>query len=911
MEAAGESARALQLMSQGEVDILGVVRFALERRQFDDARISAVPFPDGAPRTARWFEAISFMETEPDRLRELVVTLLGAAHSYGLELVLWLHGEPHGISFRYGVLVPEESGGTSSLGPDFQRMLEGAFPGIRLSNMPTGSPTDRLQEDLVGLQTKAAAGLLVGIPCEREETPVETRLDDVLNGLAGRAFDLVIQATPAERHEIDLAVSNLSVVADLSHRLTRQQLAISDSAAFTSSVTEGVNMSWSSSETLNWSTSASTGTSRQVAGHHSAGMGAAAGAVLGGIIGAVVGAPSGPGAPATAVAGAKVGALVGGHAGRQLGRALKPPVQETKTTGTSHGRSESTQQGGGNSSSRTDGHSRQWGQSVSIERLNRQAGLIEEIAEAHLKRARQMKSFGGWYVSVCVATSSEGDLRLASSLLAGALRGDLSYLETPRLIIAEKPAVHPLLQQTAKFRGTRFGAVPHPLLPRGEQPSTLLSSGELAQWFRPPSSPVVGVDVRPAVTFAATAPRYENEKILRLGHLVASGRHLQRSPVFLPTKELARHCFVAGTTGAGKTTTLVQILSQLANQGIPFLVVEPAKTEYRALFEELVANNKRPLRLTLRGEKGPYEQPLRLNPWKAPAGTLLGRHVEGMKVLLRSCFAMQESLPQILERAIFDLYSKLGWSDLSEVVPIKTDRRFPTFADFVAKAPGGTVTFLQEVVRGLHYRAEVTGNLTAAVTVRMESFLRGIKGHLFSEEDDPFDDILNRPTFIELADLNEPDIKRFLLGAIVLRLASELQARHARTPATTLRHVTVLEEAHHFLRTAVGHGPGAELARESNLLLADAFAEMRGYGEGIIVADQAPAELAPAVLRNTNIKIAHRLMYQDDCDAMGDAMGLNDAQKLQLRMLGAGECVIQAPSIPRPIQCRVQKWEET
>jgi DNA helicase HerA-like ATPase len=367
---------------------------------------------------------------------------------------------------------------------------------------------------------------------------------------------------------------------------------------------------------------------------------------------------------------------------------------------------------------------------------------------------------------------------------------------------------------------------------------------------------------------------------------------------------------VAGTTGSGKTTTVTQILSQIAEKGIPFLVLEPAKTEYRFFFKHLQGRGMNPLRLTMRDGAEPWERRLRFNPWKVPHGIPLGRYIEGIKILVRSCFAMQESLPQILERAIFEVYAEQGWSDLSEIVSPTDTRRFPTFSDFLAKKPGGTKSLIGTVVEKLGYGADPQKNLTAALTVRLESFTRGLKQSLFCGGEDAFGEMFTRAIFVELTDLNEPDIKRFVLGALVMRLASELQVRAQGDASGGLRHVTVLEEAHHFLREAVGHGPGAELARESNLLLADALAEMRGYGEGIVVADQAPAELSPAVLRNTNIKIAHRLLYRQDCDAMGDAMGLDEAQKKQLRSLDSGECLVQSASIPRPVQCQIHTLDE-
>jgi hypothetical protein len=901
--------RPPSLISDDQVDIVAVLRHALERKGFHGASLERVSLPEEPPRTACLFEATTFMECEPDRLSDLVLTLLGSAHAAGMEVVLWLHGERDGIRFRYAVLANEGSQVSSTIGPDFQRMLEAVFPGVSLASMPTG-PGERATVDMLALRRRRAAGLLTGIPSERQNRPIETRLDEVLNGLAGRLFDVLVHAIPCPEHETDVAEDNLAHLAGLAHEITREQLSLSESESLSRSVAEGVSASWSRSDTKSWSASESMAHSRQSQGHPAHGVGVAAGAVIGGLIGAAVGAPTGPGAAATAAAGAKVGAVLGDAIGGPLTSAIQPPVQQTGTTGQTRGDSASEQAGGGTSSTVNESIAAQLGRSVGVERLNRQAGLIEELAELHLARVRRMRSFGAWRVWVQLATDSDGDLELLANLLTGALRGDQSHLEPLRLLRAGSSAVGALLTRATSFRPEHFQLPPHPIFPRGEQPVSLLSSDELAHWFRPPSSPIVGVDVRPAVSFGTSLPRSRaSAGHIRLGPLIVGGRTVGGAPLHFASDTLLRHCFVAGTTGSGKTTTLRSLLLQLAEQGIPFLVVEPAKTEYREIFDELERRRLRPLRLTLRGGSSDNDRPLRFNPWSVPSGAILGRHVEAMKVLLRSCFAMQESLPQLLERVIHRAYSDCGWDDFGHVVTPGDTRVFPTFTDFVATKKVGGHSLIREVVSEFHYDANVFRNLSGALTVRIESFLRGLKGQLFGSEQGEFSGMLSRPTFIELADINEPDIKRFLLSALVVRLATELEVRHHVQPSTGLRHVTVLEEAHHFLREAVGHGPSAELMRESNTLLANAFAEVRAYGEAIIVADQAPAELSTAVLRNTNLKIAHRLLYQQDCVAMGDAMGLDEAQQRQLRFLRPGECVVHGPDFGRAVQCRVDQAE--
>ncbi|HZZ85366.1 MAG TPA: hypothetical protein VFE30_12565 [Anaeromyxobacteraceae bacterium] len=121
--------------------------------------------------------------------------------------------------------------------------------------------------------------------------------------------------------------------------------------------------------------------------------------------------------------------------------------------------------------------------------------------------------------------------------------------------------------------------------------------------------------------------------------------------------------------------------------------------------------------------------------------------------------------------------------------------------------------------------------------------------------------------------------------------------------------MVVLEEAHHFLRRANGEGPGSDLVRQSNILLADAFAEFRAYGQGILVADQAPGDLDQAVLRNTNVKIVHRLFQEADVVAMAEAVGLSEDRRAELRRLASGECVVFTPSLQHPVVCRVSAKE--
>ena len=61
-------------------------------------------------------------------------------------------------------------------------------------------------------------------------------------------------------------------------------------------------------------------------------------------------------------------------------------------------------------------------------------------------------------------------------------------------------------------------------------------------------------------------------------------------------------------------------------------------------------------------------------------------------------------------------------------------------------------------------------------------------------------------------------------------------------------------------------------------MLTNSIAEMRAFGEGFIIADQAPGLLDMAVIRNTNTKIILILPDQIDRELVGKSANLNDEQ---------------------------------
>jgi hypothetical protein len=196
---------------------------------------------------------------------------------------------------------------------------------------------------------------------------------------------------------------------------------------------------------------------------------------------------------------------------------------------------------------------------------------------------------------------------------------------------------------------------------------------------------------------------------------------------------------------------------------------------------------------------------------------------------------------------------------------------------------------IQRLVKELGYDAEITGNIRAGLLTRLMSLTTGSKGTMLDcRASIPMDYLLSGPTVLELAAMGSDEDKAFVLGAILLRLIEFRQA--AGLSGNSLRHVTLIEEAHRLLTAAPQNLPSEEANPRGKAVetFCNLLAEVRAFGEGIVVVDQVPTRLAPDILKNTNLKIAHRLVADDERKKVGGCMNLSEAQERCLSTLRCG-----------------------
>ncbi len=434
------------------------------------------------------------------------------------------------------------------------------------------------------------------------------------------------------------------------------------------------------------------------------------------------------------------------------------------------------------------------------------------------------------------------------------------------------------------------------------------SSELVAALARPPEREVPGVRLVLRPDFDVTPePAAPDSPAGR--EAIAVGEVLDRSrrpagALVLPLASLNRHVFVCGATGSGKSQTVRALLEAATQAGIGWLVVEPAKAEYRLMAARLAPG---PEVVRIRpGESDAIAAGL--NPLE-PAPDAAGRrfplqtHADLVKALFIASFRSEEPFPQVLSAALTRVYEDTGWDmALGETIAADPNPSYPSLTDLQRAAI--------RIVREIGYSQRITDDVLGFIKVRLSSLRLGTTGRFLEGGHQlDFDRLLRTNAVLEIEDVGDDSDKAFLMGTVLIRLAEHLRMEHKAKPAgeVRLRHLTVIEEAHRLLRRpeAAGSGSAGGAAAHAVEMFAGLLAEIRAYGEGLIIAEQIPERLVQDVIKNTAVKITHRLPAADDRDAVGATMNMTGAQNRFLVTLPPGQAAVFADGMDYPVLARM------
>ena len=428
-------------------------------------------------------------------------------------------------------------------------------------------------------------------------------------------------------------------------------------------------------------------------------------------------------------------------------------------------------------------------------------------------------------------------------------------------------------------------------------PTVPLSGQELAYSLNFPQKSIPGLPIIECTEFGRNIVSYdlndETEQKIRLGNIFHMNRE-ERVSVDLSLNSLTSHSFITGSTGSGKSNTIYQLLSEARENNVKFLVVEPAKGEYKHVFgqEKDVA---------VYGTNPKLTPLLRLNPFSFSKEIHILEHLDRLIEIFNVCWPMYAAMPAVLKKAVEKSYIDCGWDLIQSRNSYGTI--YPTFGDVAEN--------IKEIIDSSEYDSENKGAYKGSLLTRIESLTNGINGMIFSQDELSEQQLFDSNVIIDLSRVGSSESKSLIMGILVLKL-QEYRMSQAEMNSP-LRHLTVLEEAHNLLkRTSTEQSSeSSNLLGKSVEMLANAIAEMRTYGEGFIIADQAPGLLDLSVIRNTNTKIIMRLPDFSDRELVGRSANLNDDQILELAKLPKGVAAVYQNEWIQPVLCKVEKYDNS
>lgn len=792
-----------------------------------------------------------------------VLASLNKAHS---RLIYLVSGTPEGVEFYLGVATEKRNDDElHELAKMLHHAFCGNFLGANLEPLREGDP--RL--DRVCSETKYQ-GIATGVPSFNEESgQIEEDfqgIERLVNSMLGETWQLVIVAEPSSEKEnrntldrlYDLATKISLYQKDQVQRSENISIGHSEADQTSHSTTTGDNRSQTLGKNEGASNTLGSGTSESSGESHSS-------------------------------------------SGRSTNQSQTKNwgTNESVTTGTSRSDTQ------GSSKSTTASVNRTEGIAYTRERSNKIAEeLHKHIGEQLIPRFQQGLSKGMFRTALYLRANHKATYdRLKSSVLS-IFQGNQPTL-TPLRVQEVSPTLSPLrlnalrIPPDAGLINELAQSIPHDPARRTVWQATWLTARELTLIAGLPAKELPGLKVRKSVEFALNTPAdgLGNDAVIQLGNIVQHGRPLEYKQVRLIKDDLNKHVFISGVTGAGKTTTCMKLL---VDSGLPFLVIEPAKTEYRAL-HALCPD----LETYVLGRED--LTPFRLNPFELVSlQENLAGHIDLLKATLTAVFPMEASMPYIVAEAIINAYKNKGWDihsgeNFFYEDPWASDAQaWPTFAEMIAELDG----VIRSAGMGKEFEEKYRGSLVS----RLKDLTVGTKGRMINTRRSlDFNQLLDKHVVIELDEIKDEQDKALFMALILQRLAETVKHRHARDK--NFRHLTLVEEAHRLLARPE---PGESDAKKQGVeTFANLLAEVRKYNEGLIIADQIPNKLVPDVIKNTHTKIVHRLFAADDRNTIGDAMGLSDEQKDFLPLLQPGEAVVYCGGWHAAVRVKVNANTDT
>lgn len=801
--------------------------------------------------------------------------------------------------FYMGVRSLDEYRTISSLKNTVENAMKGQFPGIKTFDDYTIEDMEKILDQMKAKSVSAVSCVANNKAHEHTSNQSFVQgLEKLVQSMQGEKYTGISIANGTSQSQLrELRKGYENVYTQLS-AFASTQVNYTSNNAFNYSVAETKGDSKATTHTTNYSETQSESNTNGTSVSHGESQESAAGKTIKGVasaaslLGAVLG---GPALAAGVVISGGLG-MLGSVVSKNISDSTSRNESITKGLSTTDGYSDGVTNTTNYSSSKTEGQTKGMSEGMTLTLHDKSIEDILERINKQLKRIDEFESLGMYECAAYFLSDNQYAAEVAASTYKALMRGENSGVEIAAInswgqfqqektmMIAQyvKNFIHPVF----KYQG-----------PTGNievTPCSLVSANELAIHMGLPRHSVCGLPVIEHSDFGKEIVTYDGIKHtngINLGKIFNMGS-VGKSKVTLDPDSLTMHTFVTGSTGSGKSNTVYEILRQLDNFGVHYLVIEPAKGEYKNIFGQFADVKVYSTNPKVAGL-------LKVNPFSFPEGIHVLEHMDRLVEIFNVCWPMYAAMPAILKEAMERAYVSTGWNiNTSENT---AEGRFPNFADLLEQ--------IELVIDESKYSADSKGDYSGALMTRVRSLTTGLNGQIFCGDEISNGDLFDKNVIVDLSRVGSAETKSLIMGLLVMKL-NEYRMDSGRMNSS-LSHVTVLEEAHNLLkRTSTEQvSEGANVLGKSVELLANSIAEMRTYGEGFVIADQAPGLLDMSVIRNTNTKIILRLPEKTDRELVGYAAGLREDQIPELAKLKKGVAAVYQNDWVEPVLVQVNRCE--
>lgn len=526
---------------------------------------------------------------------------------------------------------------------------------------------------------------------------------------------------------------------------------------------------------------------------------------------------------------------------------------------------------------------------------------LQSRLETQAERLKKGKALGLWRYTTFVCAQNAVVSKNVANALRSVTQGETSYIEPSIIQEWSHEEGNGIIAFNEIKKYIKYFS--HPVFTNVEDGTPVyfasyINTGELVNAVAFPRTSVMDLPIISCAPFGMEPHLLDKLSCdVEIGFAYHMYEKNEQRKIYLDKNELTKHTFITGSTGSGKSNTVYYLLDSLTQDPtVKFLVIEPAKGEYKDVF-----GSREDVRIY--GTNPNVAEMLRINPFAFPEKVHVLEHIDRLTEIFNVCWPMYAAMPAILKDSIERAYVSCGWDMVNSGNKYGQgeNRIFPSFGDVLAQ--------IKVVLDESEYSADNKGDYVGSLSTRVRSLTTGINGIIFGGDYLSDADLFEENVIIDLSRVGGSETKSLIMGILILKL-QEYRVGTDVPVSGSLNHITVLEEAHNILkRTSYEQSSeSSNLIGKSVEMIANSIAEMRTYGEGFIIVDQAPQLLDMSAIRNTNTKIIMRLPDYGDRKLVGRAIGLNDDQLNEMSRFKQGVAAVSQSGWIEPVLCAIHEY---